>query len=107
MKLVITIVSNNDCNDVMSAIAMDGYFVTVVSSRGQFLVDGHSTLLVCCDDSQVQPLYDIIKNNVTGRVVKTAGVTSAINGSLLKQAVDVEEYGAVAFSINVEDFQKF
>jgi hypothetical protein len=26
---------------------------------------------------------------------------------LLNQAVDVEEYGAVAFTINVDDFRKF
>ena len=44
---------------------------------------------------------------ITKRVVKTPGVTSTVSGSLLNQAVDVEEYGAVAFTINVEDFNKF
>ena len=47
------------------------------------------------------------KANITKRVVKTPGVTSTVSGSLLNQAVDVEEYGAVAFTINVEDFNKF
>ena len=55
----------------------------------------------------VQPLFELIKNNVTRRKIKTAGVTSTVDGSLLNQAVDVEENGAVAFVINVEDFKKF
>ena len=34
-------------------------------------------------------------------------VASTLNGTLLKQPVDVEEYGGVAFVIDVEDFVKF
>lgn len=52
-------------------------------------------------------IYDIIKNNVTKRTVKTPGVTSTIQGSLLNQAVDVEVNGASAFTINIEDLVKF
>lgn len=107
MKLIMTIVSNSDTENVLAAIAKNGYFATKVSTTGQFLVDGHTAILIGCADEKVENLYEILKNNVTKRVVKTPGVTSTISGSLLNQAVDVEEYGAVAFTINVEDFQKF
>ncbi len=107
MKLVIAIISNKDCDKVMAAIAEKKYFVTKISSKGQFLVDGNTTLMICCTDDRVEELYDVIKNNVTCRIIRTPGVTSTVDGSLLKQAVDVEEYGAVAFSVNIEDFQKF
>lgn len=107
MKLVMTIVSNSDTEKVLAAVAQNGYFATKVSTTGQFLVDGHTAIIIGCADEKVEKLYEILKNNVTKRVVKTPGVTSTITGSLLNQAVDVEEYGAVAFTINVDDFQKF
>ncbi|MFR5874947.1 MAG: cyclic-di-AMP receptor [Eubacterium sp.] len=107
MKLVMTIVSNSDMERVLDAVAKNGYFATKVSTAGQFLVDGHTAIIIGCEDEKVEKLYEILKNNVTKRIVKTPGVTSTITGSLLNQAVDVEEYGAVAFTINVDDFQKF
>ena len=107
MKLVMTIISNADVENVLAAVAQNGYFATKVSTTGQFLVDGHTAILIGCKDERVEQLYTILKESVTKRVVKTPGVKSTITGSLLNQAVDVEEYGAVAFTINVEDYQKF
>ncbi len=107
MKLVMTIVSNKDSENVLSVLSQNGYFSTKVSTTGQFLVGGHSAILIGCKDEEVEKLYELLKANVTKRVVKTPGVTSTVSGSLLNQAVDVEEYGAVAFTINVEDFNKF
>lgn len=107
MKLVMTIVSNKDSEKVLSVLSQNGYFATKVSTTGQFLVGGHSAILIGCKDEEVEKLYELLKANITKRVVKTPGVTSTVSGSLLNQAVDVEEYGAVAFTINVEDYNKF
>lgn len=107
MKLIMTIVSNKDSGNVLDAVSQNGFFATKISTAGQFLVDGHTAIIIGCEDSKVEELHKILKDNVTKRVVKTPGVTSTINGSLLNQAVDVEEYGGVAFTINVEDFKKF
>lgn len=107
MKLVITIISNKDAERVLDAIAQNGYFATKISTTGQFLVDGHTAILICCEEEKVDKLFEILKENVSKRVVKTKGVTSTLTGSLLKQAVDVEEYGAVAFVSDVERFEKF
>lgn len=106
MKLVMTIVSNSDAPNVLDAIAKEKFFATKISTTGQFLVDGHTAILICTDDGKVQQVYSIIENNVKKRVVKNQNVTSTIDGSLLKEAVNVEEYGAVAFTINVEEFKK-
>lgn len=107
MKLVITIISNSDTGKVLEAVAQHSFFVTKISTTGQFLVDGHTAILIGCEDDRVEELYDVIKQNVTKRVVKSAGVTSTITGSLLNQAVDVEEFGGVMFTINVEEYKKF
>ena len=106
MKLVIAILSNCDSEKVISAIAQNGYSSTKISTQGQFLVDGHTTLLVGCEDEKVKPLLEIMKNSATKRVVESHGVTNTITGSLLNKAVDVEKYGIVAFVINVEEFYK-
>ena len=107
MKLVITIVSNNDAEKVLAEIARNGYFATKISTTGQFLVDGNTAILIGCDEEKVEKLYDVIRSSVTKRKIRTAGVTSTITGSLLTQAVDVEENGAVAFTLDVESFNKF
>jgi len=107
MKLVITIISNYDNERVTNAVSENGYFATRISTTGQFLKDGHTAFLIACEDDKVERLYEILKNNVTKRTVKTPGVTSNIHGSLLKQAVDVEEGGAVAFTLDIDNFQKF
>lgn len=107
MKLVMAVVSNNDLENVLDGLAKNGFYATKISTVGQFLVGGHTAVIIGCDDEQVDTVYENIKNNVTKRTVKSAGVTSTITGSLLKQAVDVEEGGAVALTINVEDYKKF
>ena len=107
MKLVMTIVSNSDAENVLAAAAQNGYFTTKVSTTGQFLVDGHTAILIGCEDDRVEKLYDILKKNVKKRVVKSPGVQSTLSGSLLNQPVDVEEHGAVAFTLDVENFLKF
>ena len=107
MKLVMTIVSNSDVEKVMDAVAQNGYFATKISTTGQFLVDGHTAILIGCEDEKVERLYEILKGSVKKRVVKTPGVKSTLTGSLLNQEIDVEEYGAVAFTMDIENFRKF
>lgn len=107
MKLVITIISNNDVEKVLDALVLNGYFATKISTSGQFLVDGNTALLICCEDERVDRLYSLLKETVTKRKIKTQNVKSTLTGSLLNQAVDVEEYGAVAFMTDIERFEKF
>ena len=106
MKLVITIVSNKDLANVLSNTSSEGFFSTKVATAGQFLESGQTTILFGTEDEKVEKLFDIIEKSVTKRVPRKTGVESTIEGSLLKKPVDVEEFGAVAFVINVEDFRK-
>lgn len=106
MKLVMTIVSNKDVAAVLSATTAEGYQSTKIATQGQFLESGNSTLLFVVEDDKVDAVTDIIEKNITKRVIKKTGVESTIEGSLLKKPVDVEEYGAVVFVVNVEEFKK-
>ncbi|MGN0533835.1 MAG: cyclic-di-AMP receptor [Eubacterium sp.] len=106
MKLVITIVSNKDLANVLSSTSREGFFSTKIATAGQFLESGQTTILFGTEDEKVEKLFEIIEKSVTKRVLRKTGVESTIEGSLLKKPVDVEEFGAVAFVINVEDFRK-
>lgn len=106
MKLVIVIVSNKDLTNVLAATSAEGYFSTKIATAGQFLEGGHTTILYGTEDNKVEKLFDILEKNITKRVVRKTGVESTLEGSLLKKPVDVDEYGAVAFVVNVDEFRK-
>lgn len=106
MKLVIVIVSNKDLTKVLAATGAEGFFSTKVATAGQFLEGGHTTILYGVEEDKVDLLFSILEKNITKRVVRKTGVESTIEGSLLKKPVDVEEYGAVAFVVDVEQFRK-
>ena len=87
MKLVIVIVSNKDLTNVLSSTIEEGYFSTKISTQGMFLENGQTTVLFGVKDDEVEKLFSIIEKNVT-------------------KPVDVEEYGAVAFVLDVDQFRK-
>ena len=46
MKLVMAVISNKDVSKVLDAITKEGFASTRISTTGQFLADGHTTLYV-------------------------------------------------------------
>ncbi len=107
MKLIICIVSNKDVDNVMEVLVKSDFRATKISTTGQFLEGGHSCILIGVDDEKVEQVLSVLEGSVTKRVVKSHGVQSTLTGTLLKQPVDVEEYGGVAFILDVEEFKKF
>lgn len=107
MKLIIAILSNKDVVNVLDALSKNGFQATKVSTNGAFLEGGHSCLFIGVDEAKLDEAFEVIKSAATKRVVRQYGVQSTLTGTLLKQPVDVEEYGGVAFVIDVEDFIKF
>ncbi len=106
MKLVIAILSNSDLTTVLGAASAEGFSSTKIATSGQFLQNGQTTVLFGVNEDRLEELFGIIEANITKRVLRHKGVESTIEGSLLKKPVDVEEYGAVAFVVDVEDFRK-
>ena len=106
MKLLIVIFSNRDLSKVLSATSAEGFSSTKIATQGQFLENGQTTVLFGVDESRVEELFGVIERNITKRVVRQYGVESTLEGSLLKKPVDIEEYGAVAFVIDVDQFRK-
>ena len=100
MKLIISIVSNKDVEKVFENLSKAGFRATKISTMGQFLEGSHTSLFI-------GEAFEVLQSSVSKRIVKQHGVQSTLKGTLLKQPVDVEEFGGVAFVINVEEFKKF
>ncbi|MCD7796485.1 MAG: cyclic-di-AMP receptor [Clostridiales bacterium] len=106
MKLAIVILSNKDLSKVLAATSKEGFPSTRIATSGQFLESGQTTIFFGVKKERLEELFDIIENNITKRMMRKEGVESTLEGSLLKKPVDVEEYGAVAFTLDVDEFRK-
>jgi uncharacterized protein YaaQ len=85
MKLIITIISDNDNDPVSHALISGGFRVTRIASTGGFLRKGSSTLIVGVSDELVDQAIEVIRNN-----------TTPVNDPMLKRAT--------IFVLNVENF---
>jgi len=85
MKLIITIISDNDNDPVSQALINKGFRVTRISSTGGFLRKGSSTLMIGVNDDLVDDAIQVIQSN-----------TSPVNDPMLKRAT--------VFVIHVENY---
>lgn len=61
MKLIIVVVEDDDAPALIRELSTHGYSSTKLASTGGFLLHGNTTLLVGVDDSQVDPVIDLIR----------------------------------------------
>lgn len=107
MKFVIAIVSNEDAGKAVEQLSLHCFYVTKLSTSGQFLRDGNTTLLIGVEETRVQEVIDIIHSCTSKRTVSSKGVDSTIEGSLLTKPIQVTKGGATIFVLDVEQFEKF
>jgi uncharacterized protein YaaQ len=87
MKLIITIISDNDNDSVSQALIGGGFRVTRIASTGGFLRKGSSTLMIGVSEARVDEAIEVIRTN-----------TTPVNDPMLKRAT--------IFVINVENFSQ-
>ena len=88
MKMIITIIKDNDNDAVIKALTSEDFRVTTIASTGGFLRSGVSTLLCGVEDDRLQKALDIIHQ-----------VFPPLKGSTEKRCA--------LFVINVADSQHF
>ena len=67
MKLIIAIISNDDSYDVLSELTKAGFDATKLSTTGGFLSAGNVTLLIGVEDSRVDDVMEILRENSSRR----------------------------------------
>lgn len=107
MKLIITIVNNDDSNTVQSALTENGFFITKLATSGGFLKKGNTTFFIGTNDDKVDKALDIIKQHARKRVVKEPTVPPTEMGEFFTPImVDVLVGGATVFILDVDRFEK-
>ena len=62
MKLIISIIQDQESDPVSKALTSMGFRVTLIGSTGGFLKRGSSTLLIGVEDDQVEQALQIIRD---------------------------------------------
>ena len=62
MKLILAIISNDDAKSCTSALNKARFHVTRLATTGGFLSAGNTTLIIGCNDDEVESAMEIIGN---------------------------------------------
>lgn len=65
MKLIIAILRDIDHDAVSQGLTSAGFRVTLIASTGGFWKRGNTTLLIGCEDEQVDHALELIRQNVS------------------------------------------
>ncbi len=109
MKLVFTIVNNEDGNVVMHELNKAGYPVTKMASTGGFLRAGNTTLLAGVEEDDVQKVVDIIKKHSMKRkqiMFTPEPILNTLGANYATYPQEIETGGATIFVLDVERFEK-
>ena len=65
MKMILTVLHDNDTESVSHALVTAGFRATRIASTGGFLRRGSTTVLIGIEDSKVDQAIEIIRQNVS------------------------------------------
>ena len=108
MKLIISIVNNEDSAVVAAALTKEKFTVTKLSTTGGFLMVGNTTFLIGTDDDKVQRVKDIIQKYSHTRK-HTATTTNSFGRGFDEGALqqEVTVGGATVFVLGVDEMEKY
>ncbi len=106
MKLIVAIINNDDCANVLNSLSQKGYGATKLSTSGGFLRAGNSTLLIGTEDEKVDDVIEIISEFSRKRTQMVTPSPSFMTEGFISRAVEVTVGGATVFVLDVEKFIK-
>ena len=110
MKMILTIVRNEDAPLLLNELNEKKYYVTKLATTGGFLKKGSTTLLMGIEDEQVEEVCEIIRQHSGKRqqIMYTPPAPSNVNvyNSVSSVPVNVEVGGATIFILPVEEERK-
>jgi uncharacterized protein YaaQ len=109
MKLVISIVSNEDARPLINSLMRRGHRATMVSTTGGFLREGNATIFIGTEDKTLEEVLGVIRDNCHTHTQYVNPLPPVIEpGEMyLPTPVEVEVGGATVFVIDVDRFEKY
>jgi uncharacterized protein YaaQ len=107
VKLVLSIIHDEDAFLVMDDLSDRGFSVTKLASTGGFLRSGNTTLICGVNDDKVNEVINIIEKKCKSRKQITS-ISSAQSSkdNYIPFPVEVTVGGATIFVLGVEEFKK-
>jgi uncharacterized protein YaaQ len=108
MRLVITMIQDQDVAKLLEALTENNYSATKLASTGGFLRQGNTTLLIGVVQDKVDEVMTIIKNTCKTRkqLVNPVSLIGRAMNSYIPEPVEVQVGGATIFVVDVVDFAK-
>ena len=106
MKLILAIISNDDAKACTAALNKASFHVTRLATTGGFLSAGNTTLIIGCDNSEVDRAIEIIGSESQRRKEAIPTLMAGDMGNLANYPVEVEIGGATIFVLDVDQFKK-
>ncbi|MFC4389288.1 cyclic-di-AMP receptor [Gracilibacillus marinus] len=109
MKLILAVIQDKDSNRLIDALGERNFKTTKLSSTGGFLKEGNTTLMIGCEDQEVDDALQVIQDNCSQRKQMVSPV-SPLGGnadSYIPRPINVEVGGATVFVVPVDAFHQF
>jgi uncharacterized protein YaaQ len=109
MKLVMTIVNQDDQVRLVEALTEAGYRATTISTTGGFLRQGNATIFVGTEDERVPEVLQMIEEHCQTRTQHVSPLPPVMEpGEMYVPApVEIQVGGAVVFVLDVVQFEHF
>ena len=108
VKLVIAVVHNEDARVMIDALLAHEYRATWLHSSGGFLKQSNATILVGVEDSKVDDVVALVRDNCRARTQTVSPIPPIMEPGefFMPYPLEVEVGGAVIFVLPVERFER-
>ena len=109
MKMIMTIIHDEDAHRLMHQLMGGGFFATKLASTGGFLKTGNTTIFIGVEDEQVDQVLEIIKKEckTNKKVILASPPVSGFSENFISYPMEIVVGGATVFVVNVDQFLKF
>lgn len=109
MKMIVAIIQDRDCANLLKHLTEAGYRSTKLASSGGFLRTGNTTVLVGVAEERVDHVLEIVHRNCKSReeTMPARSPAAATGAAYMPFPVQVSVGGATIFVMDVDRFEKF
>jgi uncharacterized protein YaaQ len=108
VKLIVAVVHNEDARVLIDALLAHEFRATWLHSSGGFLKQSNATILVGVDDTKVQDVTDLIRDNCHSRTQTVSPIPPIMEPGefFMPYPLEVEVGGAVIFVLPIDHFER-
>mgnify|MGYP000311774070 FL=1 len=91
-KLIISVVQNDDADNVVDALLENEFRATRLASTGGFLRKGNTTLMIGADETDDDRVLDLIRANARSGAAPSDDANAPVPAAATVFVIDLEEY---------------